>query len=132
MGGRGGHCPLCGGNAVKAYTIKEAAQYLGKHEQTLEYYAVRGILVDDYRYGDNGDRMYYQSTLDAFRKQHLSAQGLTMTEIAQRYSMDYATVHHHLRKLSKAEPSGKRKGQFTFHEVDVVRVAESLGWIKQS
>ena len=128
MGDRGGIEPP--GGTMKAYTIKEAAQYLGKHEQTLEYYAGKGLLVDDYRYGDNGDRMYYESTLDAFRHKYLTAQGMTMTEIAERYGKDQATVHHHFRKLKKAEPNGKRRGQFTFAEVDVVRVAESLDWVK--
>ena len=70
---------------MNAMTIKQAAKYLNKHEQTLEYYQRKGWLKEDYTYGDNEDRMYSQETLDASRQKYLNAQGLTMSEIASRY-----------------------------------------------
>lgn len=111
-----------------ALTFREAAQYLGKHENALEYYHKQGWLTEDYRFGKNNDRMYEQATLDEFRQKYLASPYLTLQDIAKRYGKTKATVHHHFRMKRKIEPAGQRGNTLTFYEADVIKVAKEEGW----
>lgn len=109
-------------------SFKEAAKYLDRHEQTLEHYHKRGLLVPDQIWGMNGDRRYSQETLDRFRTEYLQSPFVTVEEIARRYNKTRATVHYHLKK-KRVSPAGKRGNTLTFLESDVMHIAQQAKWI---
>ncbi len=98
---------------TKLYSTQEAAAYLGIHLQTLRYHLYdKQHLAADYEIG--GNLAFTQATLDAFRAQHQTADGLTMAEAAAYLGVNFTWLRYHVYNSKRIQPDGRRGNAWIF------------------
>lgn len=111
----------------RLYNMKEAADYLGMHEQTLRYHMKKGHIKYDVEMG----RMliFFPETLDAFKAERREAAGITAREIAEIYDVDRTVVYYH-EKHGNITRTGLRSRSVVYDPDDVYNLAVRLRWVK--
>ncbi len=110
---------------TKLYSTQEAAAYLGIHLQTLRYHLYKQQhLQADYEIG--GNLAFTQATLDAFRTQHQTADGLTMAEAAAYLGVAFTWVRYHVYTSKRIQPDGRRGNAWVFSITTLDRARAEL------
>lgn len=105
--------------------MRQAAQYMGKHKNTLENRIRRGAMEPDLRVGHR--RYFKVSTLDALKERIESL--YTLDDIAEKYGLDWEKVYYHFRLKRKVEMDDTiLPGTFLFTKEAVEMVAKAEGW----
>jgi len=109
------------------YTTDSAALFIGVTETTIRNMTARGELSP--RKIGNANVYHLNDLLECKRKWY--ADGLSATEIAEKYGVGKAMVHYHFNnlKVKSVGVDGRRKGQPTIFDPDTVdKMAEIIGW----
>lgn len=109
------------------FNMREAAEYLGLHEQTLRYHVKKGRVAHDFEMGKM--LIFRRDTLDKFKAWHLEGEGITIREIAEVYEIGYHTVHYHERK-GRLTQKGLRDGAAVYDPDEAYELAVMQGWVK--
>lgn len=109
-----------------AYTIKEAAEYLGMHKQNIEAHQRSGKLVPDFKFQD-GSRMYSAETLRTYQVRWQSNM-LTMREIGELFKIPKHRVFWAFRQKRAISPDGKRGKADVYSDAKIMMVGSSERW----
>lgn len=102
-------------NKPKLYTTGQAAEYLGVSRRTVMHHIdVTHRLKPDYNVGR--DRLFFQETLDEFRRKYRAEDGLTMEEAAEYLGLSLAGLHYHVTAQKTLKPDAKRGKKLIFHQ----------------
>jgi hypothetical protein len=109
-------------------TAREVAAQLGVTMGGLIVLQNRGYLVPDLRL-ENRDRLYEQSTVDRFYREHRSKLA-TLDEVAEAFAESAHIVRHHMRRNLKVKHDAYRGRYKTYKAEKVIMLGRARGWLE--